>query len=142
MMSSTRSCALALVVVTGCSRGETKEAHGDVAVDSSVIVTSVDLLRGGTVDQFLGSRVGEFGAEDTILAVVHTRGRVRDAALTMRWTGTDGQLVNETTQLVSLGMIDSQEFRLAPVGGWPRGTLRAQVLVNGNLLGGAAFRVR
>src|SRR5262245_12397788 len=143
MRSSAAVCVIGLVFgVLSCS-DRRREAGGEVAAsDSTVSVTSVDLLRVGTVDQMLGKRAADFAARDTILAVVHTAGRARDAALTMRWTAPDGGLVNETTQLVNLGGVDDAEFRLAPVGGWPKGNLRAQVLVNGALQSTTTFRVR
>src|SRR5262245_40971283 len=143
MRSSALGGMIGLVLAVIACSDHRREAGGEVAgQDSTVAVTSVDLLRAGTGDQLLGKRSADFGPTDTVLAVLHTRGRARDVALTVRWTAEDGALINETTELVSLSGADDAEFRLAPAGGWPKGTLRAQALVNGTVQSTATFRVR
>jgi hypothetical protein len=130
-------------VAVGCSAP--RESNGEVALDSAdVTVTSVDVMRDGAIERVLGTSpvTPSFTSQDTILAVVHTMGRSGNAEVTMRWRGTDGSLVNETTQALSLTRNDAVKFKLAPAGGWPRGSLRAEVLVNGSLARTTTFQIR
>jgi hypothetical protein len=142
------SWSLRMVAIAWCAGAcstPPNESTGEVALDSAdVTVTSVDVMRDGAIERVLGTSpvTPSFSSQDTILAVVHTRGSSGNAELTMRWRGTDGALVNETTQALSLASNDAVKFKLAPAGGWPRGSLRAEVLVNGSLARTTTFQIR
>ncbi len=141
---------LALVVLLvagfGCGRGDQAETRTEVpgaaAPAAQLEVTEVRLGRSVGPDRRVTTETTQFSPRDTIYASVATQGTASNATLTARWTYQDGQVVDETQQTISPTGPANTEFHVVNPGGWPAGTYRVHVLVNGQPAQSREFTVR
>jgi hypothetical protein len=111
-------------------------------MDAEMRVTDLELGREIGATRHVVAEVSEFRPDDTIYAVVSTRG-TGTGSLTARWTFEDGQVVDETKQDVAPA--DGQavtEFHVAKASGWPVGKYKVEILVNGNVVESEEFTVK
>jgi hypothetical protein len=104
-------------------------------------VTRIDLGTSVGPDKKVASPVVAFKPDDTIYASVMSEGTAASVALKARWTFEDGQLVNESTQMISPNGPAATEFHIAKPDGWPEGKYKLEVAANGKLAGSADFSV-
>lgn len=132
--------ALIVLLVTGfgCGRGDQAETRTDApaagpaaAPAAQLEVSEVRLGRSVGTDRRVATETTQFSPRDTIYASVATQGTASNATLTARWTYQDGQLVDETQETISPTGPANTEFHVVNPSGWPAGTYRVEVLVNG-----------
>lgn len=105
-------------------------------------VTSVNLGKSLGPDKRVTSESTQFGTNDTIYASVATAGSGTGGTLSARWTFQDGQVVDETTQSVAAAGPAVTEFHVSKPSGWPVGTYKVEVMLNGAPAQSKEFRVQ
>jgi hypothetical protein len=103
-------------------------------------VASVNLGKSLGPDKRVTSETTTFGVNDTIYASVATSGDP-GGTLAARWTFQDGQVVDETTQSVGAGPAVT-EFHVSKPSGWPVGSYKVEVMLNGAAAQSKEFRVQ
>jgi hypothetical protein len=106
-----------------------------------VSVVGVQLGRAIGADKKVTVPADSFAPADTIYASVETQGRAPSATLTARWTYQDGQTVHEETQTIAPTGPATTEFHISKPDGWPPGTYRLEILLDGASARTASFRV-
>lgn len=139
------SCAILAVAMLGCARDRDADrretATGDVAAETSVRVSNVELGRAIGSDNHITDRTDDFRPNDTIYASVVTEGSGPNTTLTARWVYEDDQVVDESTRTISATGRDVTEFHISRPSGWPTGSYKLHVLVNGREVETKDFRV-
>lgn len=134
----------ALAWLAACSRPEPASAPPPAeppAAQSTVSVTDVDLGRSVGADRRIADRTDSFGTGDTIYASVVTSGSAPSATLRARWTYQDGQVVDESTQTIAPTGSAVTEFHIAKPGGWPAGSYKVEIFLNGSSVRTKEFKV-
>jgi hypothetical protein len=138
----TRTLALALAVTLTAAYGcGPRDRDGD-ATDGALRVSDVTLGRSIGGDNRVTDRATDFGARDTIYAVVETDRSAGGGTLTARWTYQDGQVVDESTRTISGNGETVTSFHIVNPTGWPMGSYRVEVLTNGTVARTENFTVR
>ena len=150
-MRAATSIAVVLLVAgvagTACNRAKEEapppaaQAPAPVPALQPVQVVGVTLGREVGVDKRVTTAVDTFGPTDTIYASVDTRGAAPSAALVARWIYQDGQVVHEETQTIAPSGPASTEFHISKPDGWPKGTYKVEILLDGTSATTASFRV-
>lgn len=96
-----------------------------------VLVTSVDLGTAVGTDQRVTTRTSEFAPTDTIYAAVSTNGSSANAVLNVKWTYQDGQTVNESSQTIAPNGPAVTAFHISKPDGWPVGSYKVEVSLDG-----------
>jgi hypothetical protein len=109
---------------------------------SVVTVTTVELGNQIGADKRVTQPMTSFAPKDTIYATVVTTGLAPSATLTAKWTYQDGQVVNESTQTIAPTGPAATEFHIAKPDGWPAGTYKVEVSLNGRSTGTKEFEVK
>jgi hypothetical protein len=104
-------------------------------------VTRVDLGNAIGADKKVTAPGVSFKPKDTIYASISSEGAAANASLSARWTFQDGQLVNETTQIIAPTGPAVTEFHISKADGWPAGKYKVEVSANGKPAGAAEFTV-
>jgi hypothetical protein len=107
-----------------------------------VTVTTVELGNQIGADKRVTQQVTSFAPKDTIYATVVTNGSAPSATLTAKWTYQDGQVVNESTQTIAPNGPAATEFHISKPDGWPAGTYKVEVSLNGRSAGTKEFEVK
>ena len=118
--------ALPLAVCACRARTEAQPAPAQAPVR----VASVDLGREVDLDKRVRAPQEKFAPGDTIYASVLTEGDAPVVALTARWRK-DGQLLDETTQMIAPEGETASEFHVWKPQGWPSGEYEVEILVDG-----------
>jgi hypothetical protein len=103
-------------------------------------VTSVELGNAVDGDNRVAAPASEFSPTDTIYASVGVDGESA-AKLTARWTYGEGQLVRNTDTDIVPGP-DVIAFDIQHPDGWPTGTYKLEVLLDGTVVETREFAVR
>jgi len=106
-----------------------------------VEVTAIQLGRVRNADKSIGSQIFDFKPTETILAAVVTEGEADDAMLRARWS-VRGVTVGDAEQRISHKDGGITPFELRSSGGFPAGTYKLEILLNGAPAGERDFRVR
>jgi len=141
--------ALLIATVTGCGK---KDADDTAAVPpsgtaagntsaSTVAVSDVKLGEAIGADRRVTDESDDFDPGDTIYASVLTTGAAPNATLHARWTFQDGQVVDSTTQAIAPTGDAATEFHISKPGGFPKGTYKLTVLLNGAEVRTKEFKV-
>jgi hypothetical protein len=109
---------------------------------SVVTVTTVELGNHIGTDKRVTQPMTAFAPKDTIYATVVTNGSAPSATLTAKWTYQDGQVVNESTQTIAPTGPAATEFQISKPDGWPAGTYKVEVSLNGRSTGTKEFEVK
>ena len=109
---------------------------------AKVEVTSVDLGSAIGADQKISTSLTEFGKMDTIYAAVSTSGSATTAALAAKWTYQDGQTVNESSQTIAPTGASVTTFHIAKPDGWPTGTYKVEIMLDGKSVSTKDFSVK
>jgi hypothetical protein len=122
--------------------GETAVGTAGAALD----VESVTLGKALTANRQVAAASDRFAKDDTIYAVVVTRGRASGVGLTARWTtraaGGHEHLISADTLVVSPAGEAPTVFQILPrKGGWAAGDYQVEILVEGRAAARRRFAV-
>ncbi len=128
---------LALTIVAVLSAACTKSnensgSTGTTGTSVGVRVSQIDMGRSLTADKTINDKTDSFKPTDTIYASVATENSAETATLKARWTYQDGQVVNESTQMIAPTGDARTEFHISKPDGWPTGKYKLEVLLNGS----------
>ena len=136
-------------VLSACGKSEpppaqqaTPPATSTPPAVSAVKVTTIELGSQLGTNKRVTEPKTSFAPSDTIYVSVVTEGTAQQATLTARWVYQDGQLVNESNQTIAPTGSAATEFHIAKPGGWPAGTYKVEVSLNGNAAGTKEFEVK
>jgi hypothetical protein len=105
-------------------------------------VTAMELGNQIGADKRITQQITAFAPTDTIYLSVVTSGSTPSATLTAKWIYQDGQVVNESTQTITPTGPAATEFHISKPDGWPAGTYKVEVSLNGRSTGTKEFEVR
>ncbi|HET9034463.1 MAG TPA: hypothetical protein VFN25_16360 [Dokdonella sp.] len=102
------------------------------------------LTLGNAVDenQNVTTPMTTFAPTDTIYAAVATKGAAPNAAIVARWTFGDDQLVDESSQSIAPTGDAVTTFHIAKADGWPVGTYKVTITLDGNPVATEEFDVK
>lgn len=133
------------LTVLGCNKSEppatAPPAAAPPAAPAPFRVSRIDLGTAVGPDKKITAPAVAFKPNDTIYASVVTEGAGANVAIKARWTYEDGQLVNESTQMISPTGPAATEFHIAKPDGWPAGKYKLEVAANGQPAGTKDFAV-
>ena len=111
-----------------------------------VEVTDVQLGTEVGDDRGVTSPQTSFAADDdTIFAAVTTTSDSTSpatAALGVRWTYQDGQLIDERTETLNFTGRDITNFRVSNAEGWPMGSYNVEITLDGNVVENRQFTIQ
>jgi hypothetical protein len=113
-----------------------------VPAPAPVAVASVDLGNAVGADQRVTTQATEFTPQDTIYAAVSTTGSAANAVLNAKWTYQDGQIVNESSQTIAPSGPAVTTFHISKPDGWPAGTYKVEVSLDGKPVASKDFSVK
>lgn len=100
----------------------------------------------------LGNAIGEdknvttamttFAPTDTIYAAVLTKGAAPNADIVAKWTYGEGQLVDESSQSIVPNGAAVTTFHIVKPDGWPVGTYKVAITLDGNPVATQEFEVK
>jgi hypothetical protein len=134
---------LASALGAACSRPAASPAPAPpaAAAETAVRVTDVDLGRALGADKRVTDKTNSFTPTETIYVSVRTEGSASTATLKARWTYEDGQLVQEFSRSIAPAGTAVTEFHVAKPDGWPKGSYKVEVFLNGNSVETESFKV-
>ena len=134
--------ALTLVAVLSAACTKSSENPGTTGTTGvGVRVSHIDMGRSLNADKTISDKSDSFKANDTIYGSIATVGTAATATLKARWTYQDGQAVNESTQTIAPTGDSRTEFHISKPDGWPKGTYKVEILLDGTSASSATFRV-
>ena len=107
-----------------------------------VAVAAVDLGSAIGPDQKVTTATNEFTPKDTIYAAVSTTGTAPNAVLAAKWTYQDGQTVNESNQSIAPNGPAVTSFHISKPDGWPVGSYKVEISLNGQSVASKDFSVK
>jgi hypothetical protein len=132
---------VATALGAACSRPGTSPAPGAPPAAESVRVTDVDLGRSLGADKRIMDKTDSFKPNETVYVSVTTQGSAPSATLKARWTYEGDQLVQESSQTIAPIGTAVTEFHVAKPDGWPKGSYKVEVFLNGNSVETESFKV-
>jgi hypothetical protein len=141
------SRTLVVVLLAGlgaaCSRQEAsrQDAASPPATHDVVRVTDVDLGLGVGPDKRVTDQTDSFRPSETIYVSVKTEGAAPSATLKARWTFQDGRVVQESSQTITPTGTAVTEFHVSNPAGWPKGSYKVEVFLNGSSTETESFKV-
>lgn len=134
--------AMMIGVATGCGPRD-RDANGDAAgTDAALRVSNVILGTSIGADNRVTNRTAEFGARDTIYAVVETNRSTAGGTLAAHWKFEDGQTVDESSRTIPANNEAVTEFHIVNPSGWPVGRYTVEILLDGAPARTEVFTVR
>lgn len=107
-----------------------------------VSVASVDLGTAVGPDQKVTAPTTTFSPKDTIYAAVSTNGSASNATLEAKWTFQDGQTVNDSSQTIAPTGPAVTTFHISKPDGWPAGSYKVEISLNGTAATSKDFTVQ
>jgi len=133
---------LATALGAACSRPAASPAPAPPpGAQTAVRVTDVDLGRALGLDKQVTEKTDSFTPAETIYVSVRTEGSASTATLKARWTYEGGQLVQESSRTIAPTGTAVTEFHVAKPDGWPKGSYKVEVFLNGNSVETESFKV-
>ena len=154
MRSSLHFVAVAALLIAGGSTacaGEDRAGYDSARVAGGTVdsglaanlrVTEVELGKGLDADGSVRDVTDDFGVNDTIYVAVKTTGTASGARLSARWTFQDNQVVSEDARTIAPRGDAWTEFHVSRPGGWPKGTYKVAILLNGNEVETEEFEIK
>jgi hypothetical protein len=152
MRAHFRAVALLAVVAllsVGCAKKSETTAQnnpppatGNSNMPAALHVMSVTLGRTINPDKRVADATEEFAPTETVYASVETMGSAPSATLAARWTFEDGQVVDETSQTIAPDGPAVTEFHVTKPSGWPTGTYKLEIMLDGKTATTKTFTVR
>lgn len=93
-------------------------------------------------DKSVSTDIGTFAPGDTIYASVTTSGSSASTPIRALWTYQDGQVVSDDTQTISGTGSDMTEFHIAKPDGFPAGSYKLEIFIDGRTAMNRNFDVR
>lgn len=138
--------ALTIALATSCgqkAQDTTSTTEPATSTPASTInVTAIELGRGVGSDKRITERVDTFNPSDVIYASVITSGAAPTATLKARWTFQDGQVVDESEQMIAPTGDSVTEFHISKPDGWPAGKYKIEVFLDGSPVQTREFEVK
>ena len=142
--------AAALLALTACKKEEAPPTPAPApvakppapAAPAPFAVAAIDLGKQVGADKKITEPASVFAPADTIYASVSTTGASPSIALKARWTYEDGQVVNESQQVIAPTGPSVTEFHIAKPSGWPAGKYQVEISTPAGVLGTKAFEIR
>jgi len=119
-------------------------APAPAPVAAVVSVESISLGNAITAEKRVQQAMESFGKNDTIYAVVETKGS-GDATLKAKWTYHKGDKtagVNESTQTIKATGPAANEFHVSKPDGWPAGDYQVEIFLDDKSAGVKKFAVK
>lgn len=150
----TRMLTLAIAFGLGPALGACGDAEVDhetavppaieATTDQALRVTDVEMGRSIDAQGRIADNADtdEFGRNDTIYVSVNTEGAAAGSRLTARWTFEDGQVVDESSQTLSATGPAITEFHISNPGGFPAGSYRVEIQLDGRTVETEEFTIR
>jgi hypothetical protein len=133
---------LAAGLGAACSRPAASPAPAAPPVaQTSVRVTDVDLGVAVGPDKRVTDRASSFSPSETIYVSVRTEGAAPSATLKALWTFQDGQVVQDSSQTIAPTGTAVTEFHVSNPTGWPKGSYKVEVFLNGSSVETESFKV-
>ena len=135
---------MALGLFAGCNKTEEPAKPAQAAAPKAHAAFRVTgVLIGNAIDanKKVNSPRVVFKPADTFYASVLSDGAAPSAALGVRWTFEDGQVINESTQKIATTGPAVTEFHVSKPNGWPAGKYKLEVSANGQPAGTLQFSV-
>ena len=133
---------LGAAVAGACARTETTRTETAApAATASVRVADFEVGRSINPDKTVKDKADSFAPSDTIYVSVKTEGAAQGARLQTRWYFND-KVVEESSDMISPSGPAVTEFHLSKPDGWPVGSYRIEVLLNGAPGGSKSFEVK
>ncbi|TAM31060.1 MAG: hypothetical protein EPN68_03405 [Rhodanobacter sp.] len=108
---------------------------------TAVSVTNVTLGNAVGADQTVSTPSTSFAPTDTIYAAVTTSG-AGTAALAAKWTYQDGQTVHEESKSIAPTGPATTAFQISKPDGWPAGSYKVEISLNGQPVSSKDFTVQ
>jgi hypothetical protein len=105
-------------------------------------VTGVELGKAVDAEKRISAPTTSFAPGDTIYASVRSVGAGPGVTLTARWSYQDGQVVEETSQVILPTGPAATEFHISKPDGWPTGRYKLEVTANGAPVATKEFAVQ
>lgn len=140
-MHDFRSVTLLLVAgaLAACSRNQSSPPP---ATQGSLKVAAISVGRALATDKTVADQTDSFRPTDTFYVSVKTEGGASNAKLSARWTYQDGQVVDDSTQSIAPSGPAVTEFHVSKPDGWPVGTYKVEVSLNGAPAGSKELTVK
>ncbi len=90
----------------------------------------------------MSTDIGTFAPGDTIYASVTTSGSSASTPIRAVWTYQDGQVVSDDTQTISGTGSDMTEFHISKPDGFPAGSYKLEIFIDGRTAMNRNFDVR
>jgi hypothetical protein len=141
-------CLALAIHITACQKKTSETSSNSYSEKSTttetsaIKVTNVDLGKNIGGDKHVTDATTSFSPNDMIYASVQTSGASPSATVKVRWTYQDGQVVDESVQTIAPTGDSATEFHISKPNGWPIGTYKAEVYLNGQLVETKEFEVK
>lgn len=113
---------------------------------STVTVTSVDLGNAVGTDKKVTTSMTTFAPKDTIYAAVSTSSTdpatPATGKLGAKWTYQDGQVVDDSSQDFNFTGTDTTDFSINKPSGFPTGSYKVEISLDGNVVQSKDFEVK
>lgn len=106
-----------------------------------VSVVAVDLGRNVDAEKKVTEHVDVFKPNDTIYASVVTSGSAPNARIGVKWMFEDGQVVDQSEQVIAPTGAAATEFHITKPDGLPAGNYKVEVSVDGSPVQSKDFKV-
>ena len=137
---------LALIAVAGCSKAKTADQTTTETTTPAVIafkVAGFDVGKGLDSEKRLAMTTSDFAPSDTIFVSVATEGSTSAATLGAKWTfGPNAQIVNEMTESIAPTGPAHTEFHISKPDGFPVGSYKVEITLDGASVGTKDFQVK
>jgi hypothetical protein len=127
--------------VFSCAKKADESASMPPPASGPVTVVAVDLGRGIGYDKQVTEKAEIFKPNDTIYASIHTSGVSPSAKLGVKWTFQDGQVVDQSEQVIAPDGAAATEFHITKPDGFPAGNYKLEVFVDGSPVQTRDFKV-
>jgi hypothetical protein len=111
------------------------------AAQNTVRVTDVNVGRSLAPDKQIADKTDSFKPAETIYVSIKTEGSAPSATLKARWIYGEDQLVQESSQTIAPNQTAVTEFHVSKPGGWPAGSYKVEVSLDGSPVKTETFKV-
>lgn len=139
---------LALALAASCAKKAedasttTTSSTEAIPTPAVVTVTAVDLGKTVGADKRVTDPTTSFAPKDVIYATVLTSGSSSNSVLKARWLAPDGQVIEETEQVIAPTGEAATEFHIGKPDGWPAGKYKLEVLLDGQPVQSVEYEVK
>ena len=117
-------------------------APAPAPMPAGVMLSEVRLGSAIGADKKIATATETFKAKDTIYASVSTTGTAASTPMRALWTYQDGQVVSDDAQTVVPTGADTTEFHIAKPDGFPAGSYKVEIFIDGRTVMNRNFDVK